>query len=112
MVVTLGYFKHESSHLKHPFLVNIDKNSNVYYDMVFVGFYDRPEVWTSLNDIEEEGKYMPWSGELSPQMWTNWVRNEPSGGRDENCVVAYGDDFRWHDFPCHTKHLPLCGYIG
>ena len=48
----------------------------------------------------------------NPPNWNNWGVNgrgrpEPNGGRGENCVVAYGDDFRWHDYPCDAKHLPL-----
>ena len=74
---------------------------------MFLGFSGKTDVWTGWNDIREEGNLL-YLETSSISRWTNWDRNQPDGGSDENCVVAHGGDFRWHDYPCDAKHLPLC----
>ncbi len=69
-------------------------------------------MWTAWNDNEEEGNFVRLDT-FDAAQWTNWGvtrrgKPEPDGGRRENCVAAYGGDFKWHDYPCSAKHLPLC----
>ena len=54
-----------------------------------------------------EGQFMYLNIDYITPQWTNWGP-EPDGGNDENCVIAFHDDFSWHDDPCDAKHLPLC----
>ena len=78
--------------------------------MLLPGFSRKTDVWTAWNDIREEGKFVREYHDWSILNWSNWGSNQPNGGRDENCVVAHGADFIFHDYPCESKHLPLCKY--
>ncbi|XP_077981814.1 uncharacterized protein LOC144436830 [Glandiceps talaboti] len=55
--------------------------------------------WIDLNDIDDEGIYT--DGESQQTDYFKWKYNQPSGGRDENCVAMYlSDAGRWHDRSC------------
>ncbi|KJU87798.1 secreted protein containing C-type lectin domain protein [Candidatus Magnetobacterium bavaricum] len=43
--------------------------------------------WIGLNDMANEGKYV-WSDGKN-YTYMNWDKNEPNGGRSENCLVMY-----------------------
>ena len=85
-----------------------DDNNYGYCGMLLSGFSRKTDVWTAWNDIPEEGTFISVFEVSDVATWTNWERSQPNGGRRENCVVAHGGDFKWHDYPCDAKHLPIC----
>ncbi|KAM9263985.1 macrophage mannose receptor 1-like isoform 2-T2 [Morus bassanus] len=60
--------------------------------------------WLGIRDEEVEGTWKRANGTILPWESSSWHRNEPNGGRQENCA-AVREDGEWYDFPC-TSQLP------
>jgi len=57
--------------------------------------------WIGLSDVAMEGKFV-WQHSSCPLgEYTNWGRNEPDGGRGENCVILWPlYNWGWADVSC------------
>ncbi|KAM6038316.1 macrophage mannose receptor 1-like [Chlamydotis macqueenii] len=67
----------------------------------------RSSSWLGIRDEEAEGTWRRANGTVLSRESSWWHRNEPNGGRQENCA-AVREDGEWYDFPC-TSQLPwLC----
>ena len=69
------------------------------------GAEDQIWYWIGLNDQIQENKWS-WS-DGSKIVWSNWRKNDPDGGRGQNCVLIYYDR-KWIDAPCSLKKRFIC----
>uniref|UniRef100_A0A8C0FK84 C-type lectin domain-containing protein n=1 Tax=Bubo bubo TaxID=30461 RepID=A0A8C0FK84_BUBBB len=53
-------------------------------------------------DEEVEGTWKRADGTILSRENSSWHRNEPNGGRQENCAVVR-EDGEWYDYPCTSK---------
>lgn len=44
---------------------------------------------------------------IPPSRRSSWHRDEPNGGRQENCA-AVREDGQWYDYPCTYKLPWVC----
>ncbi|KAJ8040402.1 Alpha-N-acetylgalactosamine-specific lectin [Holothuria leucospilota] len=70
-------------------------------------------IWTGLNDIDEEGKFV-WSDGSSVK-YTNWGGNQPDNRFDNsNCatmtVRRASDPGKWDDARCKGRRSYICEY--
>ena len=71
--------------------------------------------WIGASDIASEGNWVWLNGERASSSELIWAsaRNEPNGGRRENCIVVVGEHNRSdvdlaHDNSCTNAHVGLC----
>uniref|UniRef100_A0A182NEP2 C-type lectin domain-containing protein n=1 Tax=Anopheles dirus TaxID=7168 RepID=A0A182NEP2_9DIPT len=82
---------------------------------------DQLHMWTSLNDIGEEGQYF-WASTGERLTFDRWKAGEPDNKRldtctTENCVVlshhpVRGVYYSFDDRPCQENNLFLCESLG
>nr|XP_024656739.1 CD209 antigen-like protein 2 [Maylandia zebra] len=65
------------------------------------------EVWIGLNDKEQEGMWKWVDG--TPLTLTNWGRDQPDNGGEEDCVHLGGDKQKsWNDLWCSSSYQWIC----
>ncbi|XP_062579360.1 perlucin-like protein, partial [Saccostrea cucullata] len=65
-------------------------------------------MWIGATDILKEGVYVY---ESTGSIVTNgdWVKGQPGGGRNENCVAALkSSNWQWHDYSCDHEFDYVC----
>ena len=71
--------------------------------------------WIGLNDIAREGNFI-WRYPIwNITRYRNWYKNEPNGGRSENCVELIAGlkyflqwNGRWNDKSCDERMSFIC----
>ncbi|XP_074710851.1 macrophage mannose receptor 1-like isoform X1 [Strix uralensis] len=63
--------------------------------------------WLGIRDEEVEGTWKRADGTILSRENSSWHRNEPNGGRQENCAVVR-EDGEWYDYPCTSKLSWVC----
>ncbi|KAM6307895.1 CD209 antigen-like protein C [Podargus strigoides] len=63
--------------------------------------------WLGIRDEEVEGTWKRANGSVVSRDGSSWHRNEPNGGRQENCAVVRGDG-EWYDYPCASELPWVC----
>ena len=57
----------------------------------------------------QEGSWLWASGES--WNYSNWLKDQPSGGVNQNCLILLtGDDRKWDDLSCNADQFefPIC----
>ena len=70
----------------------------------------REKVWLPVDDSQNEGKWRDYYDHQVLNYTLPWNREEPNGGKGENCVVT-GEKYRmrWNDGGCdYSKAICLC----
>ncbi|XP_054039527.1 macrophage mannose receptor 1-like isoform X1 [Rissa tridactyla] len=63
--------------------------------------------WLGISDAEVEGTWKRGNGTILLRQSSSWHRDEPNGGRQENCA-AVREDGQWYDYPCTYKLPWVC----
>ena len=64
------------------------------------------DFWLAFYDEQEEGEWRDFYDHQVLNFTTAWAKNEPNGGRAENCVVVQSGG--WYDNNNKRKHQCLC----
>ena len=63
-------------------------------------------VHIGMNDTAKEGVYVWEDG--SPVTHTRWLKDDPNGSEEENCIGLYRDDGGFVDVKCDTESFFIC----
>ena len=64
--------------------------------------------WAGYDDMKQEGIFLNViTGKK--MVWKNWVKNQPNGGREQNCVLMTASEGgKFQDSTCQTKACTIC----
>jgi len=82
------------------------ENHNLWYKIrtSCSGFGD---IWLGASDRGTEGKWV--SAQAHEEIaYTNWFKEQPNGGRQENCAYMKVENGLWNDGSCHRKLNYVC----
>ncbi|XP_045196029.1 perlucin-like protein [Mercenaria mercenaria] len=67
------------------------------------------DAWIGLSDQKHEGIWQ-WIGSKGFATFSDWAPNEPnSANGGEDCVGFFAsEDYKWNDFSCTDKLIPVC----
>ena len=80
-------------------------------DNQFLNSLATDSFFLGMTDTADEGQWV-WDSDGSPVTWTNWIFEEPNGGRGENCVMMFRQFMSdsnghrtdgWNDLPCQSN---------
>ena len=73
-----------------------------------VGKVTYGRAWLPVTDEQREGEWRDYYDKQLTNFTLPWVKNEPNGGRTENCVFVKFHSFRWYDTGCGDDYPCLC----
>lgn len=67
-------------------------------------------LWLAATDEKTEGQFI-WETKNTTVMYSNWPKDEPNGGRNENCIElnwSNAEGITWNDCDCAGKRRFIC----
>uniref|UniRef100_A0A3Q1G3T5 C-type lectin domain-containing protein n=1 Tax=Acanthochromis polyacanthus TaxID=80966 RepID=A0A3Q1G3T5_9TELE len=89
-------------------LVSIHSSHEQTFVTALISSFDPSErpTWIGFNDLFQEGRWT-WS-DGSEVNFVFWSTGEPNGGTGQNCVLNWGTNWKWIDYPCSYSFPFVC----